>query len=122
MSTHAATSRADEASDRADDSTTETLIELLSDEYARDVLGTVRNEAKSARAIAEECGASRPTVYRRLDRLQEAGLVAEQMRHDAGGHHHRTFSATVESVGIELGDGGFDVALTEAGTGSSLHG
>ena len=89
----------------------ETVIALLSDEYARAFLGAVRTEAKSARELAEECGTSRSTAYRRLDRLREAGLVAERLACEPGGHHRRTFTATVESVGVELGESGFETEV-----------
>lgn len=102
--------------DRMDDAdaSPETLIDLLSDEYARAFLEAIRTEAKSARELAEECGTSRSTVYRRLDRLQAAGLVVERLECEPKGHHRRTFTAAVETVGVELGDGGFETAI-EAG-------
>jgi len=89
----------------------EALIDLLSDDYARAFLGAIQHEPKSARTIADECGASRATVYRRLNRLRAAGLVTEHMECEADGHHRRTFVATVERVGIELGEDGFEAAV-----------
>lgn len=90
----------------------ETLIELLSDSYVHEFLRAVRDEPKTARAIADESGASRPTVYRRLNRLREAGLVREQIEVSSDGYHRRTFRTTVDDVDIELGDGGFEVEVT----------
>lgn len=120
MSQTATPRQTSEVLDHADDSTSdaETLIELLSDEYARQFLSAIRHEAKPARTIAEDCGASRPTVYRRLNRLQEAGLVTEQMECEENGHHRRTFSATVENVEIILGDDGFEAVVTESNSPS----
>lgn len=90
----------------------ETLLELLSDDYVREFLAAIREEAKPARQIAEECDTSRPTAYRRLNRLCEAGLVTERMEYEADGHHRRTFSAAVDRVAIELGESGFEAAVT----------
>jgi DNA-binding transcriptional ArsR family regulator len=99
-----------------------TLIDLLSDEYARAFLEAVRTEAKSARRLAEECEVSRSTVYRRLDRLQEAGLVVERLECEPNGHHRRTFAAAVETVGVELGDAGFETAVEAGDPPAPTHG
>ncbi|MFT4881155.1 MAG: putative transcriptional regulator [Natronomonas sp.] len=100
----------------------ETVIALLSDEYARAFLRAVRTEAKSARELAEECGTSRSTAYRRLDRLREAGLVVEHLACEPGGHHRRTFVATVESVGVELGESGFETEVEVCDPPAPTHG
>ncbi len=110
--------------DTTDDTTVSpgTVIALLSDEYARAFLGAIRTEAKSARELAEECDTSRSTAYRRLDRLQEAGLVAEHLECEPGGHHRRTFTATVESIGVELGESGFETEVEVRDPSSSTRG
>lgn len=110
--------------DTTDDTTVSpgTVIALLSDEYARAFLGAIRTEAKSARELAEECDTSRSTAYRRLDRLQEAGLVAEHLECEPGEHHRRTFTATVESVGVELGESGFETEVEVRDPSSSTRG
>jgi DNA-binding transcriptional ArsR family regulator len=110
--------------DRADetDASPETLIDLLSDEYARAFLEAIRTEAKSARRLAQECEVSRSTVYRRLDRLQEAGLVVERLECEPNGHHRRTFAAAVETVGVELGDAGFETAIEAGDPPAPTHG
>ncbi len=109
---------------RTDDATAspETLIALLSDEYARAFLGAIRTEAKSARELAEECGTSRSTVYRRLDRLQEAGLVVKRLECEPKGHHRQTFAAAVDTVGVELGDGGFETDIEAGDPPTPTHG
>lgn len=104
------------------DASPEALIGLLSDEYARAFLEAIRTEAKSARRLAEECEVSRSTVYRRLDRLQEAGLVVERLECEPNGHHRRTFAAAVETVGVELGDAGFETAIEAGDPPAPTHG
>jgi predicted transcriptional regulator len=90
------------------------LLGLLDAEYTRAILKALRAESKSARALAEECGASRPTVYRRLNSLQEAGLVESAMTYDADGHHRTIFEATVETLAVELTADGFSISVTTA--------
>jgi DNA-binding transcriptional ArsR family regulator len=88
------------------------VIDLLSDDCAREFLQALRDEPRAARELAEECGVSRPTAYRRLNRLQEAGLVTDRIDVSDDGHHRRTFGATVDGVGLELGDDGLEATVT----------
>lgn len=82
------------------------LLELLGDEYTRRVLQTVTGQSRTGREIIEMTSVSKPTVYRRLDRLQEAGLVESETEVDADGHHRKQFTAVVERFDVEFtGDG-----------------
>ncbi|WP_324757165.1 ArsR/SmtB family transcription factor [Haloarcula sp. GH36] len=82
------------------------LVALLDDDHAREIITAITDEAKSAREIVRECNSSRPTVYRRLNRLQEAGLVTTEMRYDSDGHHCKTFRLRYDSASIRLGTDG----------------
>ena len=62
--------------------------------------------------LADACGVSEPTVYRRLETLRERDLVEERIRLREDGHHHGVFRATVERVAFELAADGVDVELT----------
>lgn len=87
------------------------LLALLTDEHAREILEAIRDSAEPARVLAERCDASRATVYRRLARLREAGLVEAEMTYDDDGHHRETFRAAVERVRFDLGADGFEAEL-----------
>ncbi|QLH77251.1 winged helix-turn-helix transcriptional regulator [Halosimplex rubrum] len=106
----------------ADESTAtpEAVIEVLADDHARTILRAVRAEPRSARRLSELCDASRPTVYRKLDRLQRAGLVTAEMEHDTDGYHRRRFEAAADLVEFELGDAGFDVTVDPSEPGRDL--
>lgn len=82
------------------------LVALLDDDHAREIITAISDEAKAAREIVRECHSSRPTVYRRLNRLQEAGLVTTAMRYDSDGHHCKTFRLRYDSASISLGADG----------------
>lgn len=99
--------------DQAAPSPTE-LFSLLDDEYALDILTSIQSEAKSARTLAEECDASRPTIYRRLNRLEDAGLIETEMTYDADGHHRTVFKTTLETVTVEMGDDGVSADISTA--------
>jgi len=108
----------DEA-DEANETPPEEVLALLNTEYTRPILEAIETEAKAARDIAEECNASRPTVYRRLNRLQKAGLVETGMVYDADGHHRTVFEATFEALSVDVTDDGLAVTVTTTGSDAS---
>lgn len=88
-----------------------TVVGLLDDEYARSVLTATSTEPMSATEIAAECEASVSTVYRRAERLREAGLVTERDRMRSDGHHDTVYLATLDRLSISLGDGTLDLEI-----------
>jgi predicted transcriptional regulator len=100
------------------------LLALLDDEHVRTILEAVRTETKPARALADECGVSRPTVYRRLNDLEDAGLVESRLALDADGHHRTVFRATLQRVSVDLTGDGLSITVTrdETGTPPERHG
>lgn len=91
------------------DSEPEAVVDLLTDEYARQILRAVTEEAKPACELVELLGVSRPTVYRRLDDLEDAGLVEPAMSFDPDGHHRREFHARFDELTVTLTADGFGV-------------
>jgi len=84
------------------------LFDLLGDEYVADILRALSDGEMPARAIADECGMSRSTAYRRLDRLTEAGIVASRLRPESGGHHRQEYRLVLEAVAVRFRADGFD--------------
>jgi DNA-binding transcriptional ArsR family regulator len=109
------TSSASRATDGATESSpsTEIVFELLDDPHVRTILNAVRDEPRPARELVELCDGSRPTVYRRLDRLETAGLVETHTQVHPDGHHRKLFTSDVESISLELGEGGFTAAVRD---------
>lgn len=81
------------------------LLDLLDDEHVQMILEQTASEPKRARELADASNASRATVYRRLNRLEDAGLLTSRMAYDAEGHHHQVFRTTLEAATISLTDG-----------------
>ena len=88
MTAHPVTADSDERSDTSGadvngglDASPEELLALFGDEYTCDILTSLEEGPKPARALAEDCGMSRPTVYRRLNRLADASLVDERFQY-----------------------------------------
>lgn len=88
-----------------------TIVELLSDSHVRTILSATSVEACSASELAERCDASDQTVYRRLERLEEAGLVSDRIRARDDGHHDTVYTASLEHVSITLRDGEFEFTI-----------
>lgn len=95
----------------SEDSELETVVSLLDDEYARDILAATSIEPMSADQLAEHCEASPPTVYRRLERLREQDLVVAERELDPEGHHYEVFSASLARVEVQLEDGTYQVEI-----------
>jgi predicted transcriptional regulator len=98
------------------DADEEELLALLDDDYARAILVELTTEPMSPAELCTACNMSDPTVYRRLDRLQTADLVAEQQVLDPEGHHHKEYVATVEDVRVTFADGEYRVTITQTPT------
>lgn len=88
------------------------LFDLLADEYARTILVATSREAMSAKTLSERYDMSLPTVYRRVERLEEFDFLIEQTEIDTiGGHHHRIYEANLEHIGIDLENGDLDIKI-----------
>lgn len=85
-----------------------TLVELLDDEHVRTMLAATSAEPLSASALSERCGVSTSAVYRRLDRLVDAGLLDERTRPRSDGHHDTVYVAVVERFELVVDDGDID--------------
>ena len=97
------------------------LLELLSDEYAREILAATSVKPMSANQIADRCEMSLPTVYRRVGRLQEFDLIEEQTRVEPGGNDYSVFTATLAEVSVSLDEGTFE-AVVERASAESVPG
>ncbi|SDZ78436.1 Helix-turn-helix domain-containing protein [Haloplanus vescus] len=106
MSTHltSQSKRADGPTDDLDLSATE-LFELFGDEYTRRVYYAIADQPRSGRSVAEAADVSRATAYRRLNELQDAGLVRTETMICDDGHHKERFEAVATSLAVSLDDG-----------------
>lgn len=95
----------------------ESLLAVLSDEYTRQLLEALSLESRPARALVEATDMSRPTVYRRLNRLEEHGLVRTDTEFHPDGHHRNVFEATLDSLALEF-DGGTPTVELVVDTGA----
>lgn len=88
------------------------VVGLLEDDVARTILAATSVQAMSASELAERCDVSEPTIYRRLEQLRAADLVAEGTELDPGGDHYRVYRARFQRLLVELQRGDYEVELT----------
>lgn len=82
------------------------ILTLLDDADCRAILEATGEQSLSATQISETCDVPSSTVYRKLDRLTEAGLLEEGLRVRVDGKHTREYSRRVDDVVVSVGDGG----------------
>ena len=99
----------------SEEPTLETVVALLDDDHARAILTATSDEALSAKELSERCDVSQSTVYRRVDRLTEAGLVTERTRPRADGHHDTVYVARLDELTVRLRDGRLEFELDRVG-------
>ena len=89
----------------------EEVLDTIGDEHARDVLAAISVEPKSAKELAEECDLSLPTVYRRLEMLDEYDLVTDRTLVAEDGNHYKVYESNFESTVISLEDDEYRVRI-----------
>ena len=78
------------------------VLDVLGDPKTRHCWYVLARESHSARELADATGYSLPTVYRRLNALKQADLIAAQVAIDPGGDHYETFAAVPTRIEIEI--------------------
>ena len=89
----------------------EEILNTIGDENARTVLAAISREAHSAKELAAECDMSLPTVYRRLELLQEHDLVTETTAVAEDGNHYKVYECNFDSTVITLQDDEYKVRI-----------
>jgi DNA-binding transcriptional ArsR family regulator len=114
MSAHTTASEAKHpTTDRTDDGPTSVeLLDLFGDAYTRRVYEAVAERPRTGREVAEAADVSRPTAYRRLNDLTDAGLVQTDLAISEDGHHRERFEAVAESLSVSLDDGCIEASVS----------
>ncbi|MFB6165785.1 MAG: ArsR/SmtB family transcription factor [Haloarculaceae archaeon] len=90
----------------AEDRSIEEVLDTIGDEHARDILAAISIEPQSAKELAEETGLSLPTVYRRIEILQEHDLVKDRTLVADDGNHYKIYESNFDSTVISLEEEG----------------
>lgn len=86
----------------APDGFDEALFEALGDPITRRCCAALVDDSLSARELGELTGYSLPTIYRRLNALQQAGLIESRSTIDPDGDHYKTYTTVPTRVRIEI--------------------
>jgi predicted transcriptional regulator len=89
----------------------EKILDTIGDQHARRVLAAISREPKSAKELAEECDLSLPTVYRRIEMLEEYDLVTDRTLVADDGNHYKIYESNFESTVITLEDDEYRVRI-----------
>jgi len=94
----------------------EAALAALTDPDCRDVLAAATGEARTAGELMETCAIPRSTLYRKIDRLTDAGLLQEGVRLSANGTHASEYRRAVEAITVSLSaDTGVQVGASVVG-------
>lgn len=86
------------------------VLDVLGDQKARHLFSHLVERSTTAKELREATGLSLPTIYRRLNALNKAKLINEQLQVDAEGNHVKAFTAEAGRVSIDLANG-FEVDI-----------
>ncbi|WP_255195274.1 ArsR/SmtB family transcription factor [Halorarius litoreus] len=89
----------------------EEILNTIGDESARTVLATISREPQSAKQLSEACDMSLPTIYRRLELLQEHDLIEERTAIADDGNHFNVYECNFDSTVITLQDDEYKVRI-----------
>lgn len=92
----------------AGDPDPEAVFEALDDDACREILAAL-DEPMSASRVAEAAEVPVSTTYKKLDKLEEASLLAEETQLREGGHHRSRYLRDFGRLEVEVEDRQFVV-------------
>ena len=81
---------------------------IIEDDVMRAILAETSVKPMSVNELAERVDASKPTIYRRLQTLEELDVIEGRTRLDEAGDHYDVYAATFHRLTVELNDGEYD--------------
>jgi len=94
-----------------DDRSIEEMLDTIGDQHARRLLAAISIEPKSAKELADECDLSLPTIYRRIETLDEHDLIETRTLVAEDGNHYKVYESNFESTVISLKDDEYRVRI-----------
>ncbi|WP_265112152.1 ArsR/SmtB family transcription factor [Halosolutus halophilus] len=94
-----------------EESSIEDILDMIGDEHARTVLASISREPCSAKELAERLDLSQPTIYRRLELLEDYDLIKHRTLVADDGNHYKEFQSNFNSTVISLEDDEYDVRI-----------
>jgi DNA-binding transcriptional ArsR family regulator len=98
----------------ADDDSNEVILDTIGDSCARDILVALARRPRSVKELAGDLDYSRPTIYRRVDKLRDNQLVRERTLVSKDGNHYNVYECNFDGTLVSMEDGGFEVEVYHA--------
>ena len=95
----------------AEQQSIEEILDTIGDQHARRVLAAISQDAQSAKELATELELSLPTVYRRIEMLDEYDLVNDETLVAEDGNHYKVYESNFDSTVISLEDEEYKVRI-----------
>lgn len=96
----------------------DSILELLGDEYAREILDALAAGPATATELVDRCDGSDVTIYRRLNCLEDAGVVRSTPKLSPNGNHCSRYEVVLERVTISMTEDGVAIEVDpREGTG-----
>ncbi|PSQ19227.1 transcriptional regulator [Halobacteriales archaeon QS_8_69_26] len=89
----------------------EAILDTIGDEKARDVLAAISEDPHSAKELGESLEMSLPTIYRRIELLEENDLIKSRTLVADDGNHYEVYESNFDSTVIRLEDDEYDVRI-----------
>lgn len=80
------------------------VFDVFADERARSILIATHKQKRSVKDLNKLLDTSQSSIYRRVDLLVDFGLLKEQRKVGAEGHHYSVYEPAFENVDIRLED------------------
>ena len=87
------------------------IFEVLSSEISREILAAASVRPMSAQELEQVCDASLPTIYRRLEMLQNYDLLSEQQVVDPEDGQYKQYSTDLKEINIVVENGSYNVDI-----------
>ncbi|MXV60708.1 helix-turn-helix domain-containing protein [Natronorubrum sp. JWXQ-INN-674] len=94
-----------------EESSIEQILDTIGDKHARTVLASISREPSSAKELEERLDLSQPTIYRRLELLQEHDLIKDRTLVADDGNHYKEYTCNFNSTVISLDDDEYDIRI-----------
>lgn len=87
------------------------VLDTLGDEHARAILAATNREPHSAKELSDACDLSLATVYRRIEQLQDYGLLSNRTLIADDGNHYKVFECDFRSAVLALEEDEYEMQL-----------
>lgn len=87
------------------------LFDLVIEPTTRAVLEAVDDEPLSAKELADRCDVSGPTMYRRVNAMEEFDLLTTGTQIDPNGNHYTVYESNVDQIEVEIDPSNGEVSV-----------